>query len=100
MNRDASSSLRDSYSARTVFATERAPAILLAVLDGPLHYTEILASARSFHASDGSTQLHFDCTRASRRAASPGPARWQFRLGNQASGTHSGSAAKTPLAKL
>ena len=41
INRDDSSLLRDWYSARALFAAEWAPAILLALLDGPLHYKEM-----------------------------------------------------------
>jgi hypothetical protein len=33
--------LRDWYSGRALFAAEWAPAILLALLDGPLHYKEM-----------------------------------------------------------
>lgn len=50
--------LRDLYSARFLFEDKWAPAIMVALYDGPLHYNEILSTVRSYRVVEGWSDKH------------------------------------------
>lgn len=58
MNQGNDQVLRGWYSARAMLAAEWTPAILVTLLDGPRHYTELLSIVGTLRPSDGWNRRH------------------------------------------